>query len=95
MNGVDPAKMKQELTETLVKTGVSREEAEEMAARQIDSMGVVKIYTGNCPINAFSPMACMFCEFGHMTECHYPQTCSEAECSHYQQELAAEGYGEV
>jgi len=23
-----------------------------------------------------------FCAYGHMTECHYPQTCREANCSH-------------
>jgi len=27
-------------------------------------------------------LAAMFCTYGHMLECHYPQTCSEAECSH-------------
>ena len=32
---------------------------------------------------AGSPLAQMFCPFGHMTECHYPLTCSQAECSHY------------
>ena len=32
------------------------------------------------------PMRCMFCFTGHMTECHYPHSCSEAECSHYQRD---------
>ena len=41
-----------------------------------------------CP----NPMAPMFCPYGHMLECHYPMTCSEAECSHYEREIAAEGY---
>lgn len=26
--------------------------------------------------------AAFFCMTGHMTECHYPMSCSEAECSH-------------
>lgn len=29
-------------------------------------------------------MSCMFCPYGHMLECHYPMTCEEAECDHYQ-----------
>lgn len=29
-----------------------------------------------------TPMACMLCQFGHMTECHYPLDCEEAQCSH-------------
>lgn len=31
------------------------------------------------------PMNCFFCPMGHMTECHYPCTCSEAgsPCHHY------------
>lgn len=28
------------------------------------------------------PFAQIACSFGHMTECHYPQTCTEAQCSH-------------
>jgi len=28
-------------------------------------------------------MACMFCQCGHMTECHYPHDCETAGCSHY------------
>lgn len=39
-----------------------------------------------CP----NPMAQMFCPYGHMTECHYPYTCDEAECSHYETALAAD-----
>lgn len=44
--------------------------------------GIVKIRTGECPVHATSPMACQFCPTGHMTECHYPLTCSQAKCSH-------------
>lgn len=54
--------------------------------------GIGKIDRGECPKGAVNPMACMFCPYGHMLECHYPLTCDEAECSHYQRELAAEGY---
>ena len=28
----------------------------------------------------------MFCMTGHLLECHYPQSCEEANCSHYQAE---------
>ena len=33
-------------------------------------------------------MAAFFCPTGHMLECHYPMTCSEAECEHYQREMS-------
>ena len=33
-----------------------------------------------------TPMSCMFCAYGHMTECHHPLDCNEArivgKCSH-------------
>jgi len=32
----------------------------------------------------------MFCPYGHMTECHPPFTCEEAECSHYRTEMELE-----
>ncbi len=44
--------------------------------------GFLKIQEGYCPVNAKNPMACMFCQFGHMLECHHPMTCDQAECSH-------------
>lgn len=28
-------------------------------------------------------MACMFCSYGHMMECHYPYTCDSQYCNHY------------
>jgi len=37
-----------------------------------------------------SPMQAMFCAYGHMLECHYPHTCREAQCDHYQRALANE-----
>lgn len=52
--------------------------------------GIDRIAKGECPINGNSPMACMFCNFGHMTECHYPMTCQEANCSHYREQNADE-----
>lgn len=57
-------------------------------------LGVDLINSGKCPKGGITPMACMFCMEGHMLECHYGMTCDEAECSHYQRELAAEGYGD-
>lgn len=69
-------------------------EAWKKAREIINKQGITKIANGECPTGALSPMACNFCPYGHMLECHYPQTCEEAECSHYQQELEAEGYGD-
>ena len=92
MNEVNVAEMKKELAGKLVASGVPEEEANQLASRQVDSLGVVKTSTGLCPLGSSSPMACMFCQFGHMTECHYPATCEEAHCSHYQAQMEAEGY---
>ena len=39
-----------------------------------------------CPLQnqRVTPMNCHFCPYGHMTECHYPLSCQEKQCSHYQ-----------
>jgi hypothetical protein len=39
------------------------------------------------------PMAPTFCPYGHMLECHYPHTCEEAGCSHYQRAMEEEEEG--
>ncbi len=52
--------------------------------------GIGLIYRGQCPRGLTHPHACMFCAYGHMLDCHYPKTCEEANCSHYQQEIANE-----
>jgi len=52
--------------------------------------GLEKIKDGTCEMKATSPMACMFCLYGHLTECHYPLLCAEACCSHYQREVEQE-----
>lgn len=45
-----------------------------------------------CPIvGAKVPVIrCTFCPYGHMLECHYPNTCEEAECSHWETEIENE-----
>jgi len=53
--------------------------------------GIGRIDRGECPLHATSPVACTFCSFGHMLECHYPKTCEEAECSHWQESQLEEG----
>ena len=45
-------------------------------------MGLDLIQAGKCPINGTGPMAYMLCPYGHMTMCHYPTTCSQAQCAH-------------
>jgi hypothetical protein len=75
------------LVKILAKEGISEPEAREAAHKQLWSMGSTKTIMGECPIGGLSPVSCMFCEFGHMTECHYPLDCEEAQCSHYQQGL--------
>jgi hypothetical protein len=36
-----------------------------------------------CPRGFYPAIACDFCENGHQDDCHYPQTCKEALCSHH------------
>lgn len=45
-------------------------------------MGVEVTKAGKCPMGHTLPMACMWCSYGHLTECHYPMECMEALCSH-------------
>ncbi len=44
--------------------------------------GILKIRFSRCPLHAINEMACMFCDFGHLLECHYPKNCWDANCSH-------------
>lgn len=67
---------------------INIEEAEKIGG----PTGIGKIDRGECPTGATSPMACMFCPYGHMLECHFPLTCEEAECSHYLREIESEDY---
>jgi hypothetical protein len=62
-------------------------EVKRVEEKLIANMGITKIREGRCPQGATSPMACMFCGFGHLAECHYPKTCAEARCSHYMQDV--------
>jgi len=54
--------------------------------------GIGRIERGECPIGGKSPMACMFCQFGHMLDCHWPDTCEQARCGHYLSEQISPGY---
>ena len=53
--------------------------------------GIGRVDRGECPVLAKSPIACTFCVFGHMLDCHYPQTCEEANCGHYKEGHYKEG----
>jgi len=57
------------------------------AIKQIESgskwpSGIGKIDRGECELGAVSPVQCVLCRMGHMLECHYPYTCTEAGCKH-------------
>ena len=52
--------------------------------------GLGKIDRNECPLGYHSPAACMICSCGHMLECHFPKSCEEAECSHYEREINSE-----
>jgi len=66
---------------------ISKEVAYEIAKKTMPYL--------KCPMNnneRVLPMNCMFCTYGHMTDCHFPLSCEEAECSHYTQQLEYENY---
>jgi hypothetical protein len=62
-----------------------------MSSRE-NPAGIDLIKRGECPRKARSALACMFCPYGHMLECHYPLECEEARCSHF---TAQEDEGEA
>ncbi len=51
---------------------------------------------GNIDRNKYDSCQCStvmeatFCQTGHMLECHYPMTCSQARCIHYEKEADSE-----
>jgi len=45
----------------------------------------------NCLKNEFNPF---FCMTGHLTECHYPLSCEQADCSHIPQYYEPKEYEE-
>ncbi len=64
---------------------VGRERIEEFLKMMILGKyvpGVLKVRFGRCDLKALNELACMFCQFGHMLECHYPDDCIKAKCSH-------------
>ena len=60
-----------------------REVLTEIEAHSRFPTGIGRIERGECPMKRESVAACMVCSYGHMLECHYPQLCAEARCSHY------------
>ena len=73
----------------------SRKHIAELEKHSRFPTGIGQIERGECPAGGLNQMACMFCQYGHMLECHFPYTCEEVECSHYLQEMEAEAGGEV
>ena len=88
---INVVEMKKELADKLIASGVPEDEANQVASKEVDSLGAVKTSNGQCPLGGTSPMACMFCRYGHMSDCHYPSSCEEANCSHYQSEVIDAG----
>lgn len=64
----------------------SRKNIADMERQSGQPSGIGRINRGECPIHAVNTMACMFCPWGHMLHCHYPFTCEEADCGHYEEE---------
>lgn len=73
----------------------SRKNIEEAEKKLGHATGIGRIDRGECPMHAVSPVACTFCSYGHMLDCHYPMTCEEAECSHFKEMLASEDIPEI
>ncbi len=61
----------------------SRQSIEEIESHLGHATGIGAIDRGECPCYAITPIACTFCSYGHMLDCHYPKTCEEAQCDHY------------
>lgn len=47
------------------------------------NVGMQLVKENKCPLGCKNPMGCMFCDYGHMTECHYPHKCDSEHCHHY------------
>jgi hypothetical protein len=45
--------------------------------------GIDLVEQDKCPRGLGMAMGCMLCAYGHMTECHYPMDCEEADCEHF------------
>ena len=52
--------------------------------------GIDLIDACECPRKLKAPVACVFCLYGHILECHYPKTCEEAKCWHLERYREAE-----
>lgn len=50
---------------------------------------------GNDKCVCATPLEAMACPWGHMTECHYPMDCEEAQCSHFLQSADPDFYPEI
>jgi hypothetical protein len=61
-----------------------KKQIEECEKQLGHATGIGAITRGQCPRGMASPAGCMFCPYGHMLDCHYPKTCKEANCGHYQ-----------
>jgi hypothetical protein len=68
----------------------SRKNIEEAEKQLGHATGFGRIDRGECPMHAISPVTCVFCMYGHSLDCHYPKTCEEAECSHWQESQGEE-----
>ena len=63
-----------QLVKLLTDAGLTLEEAKASTRQQIENMGITRVLDRKCPVHAKNPMACMFCCYGHLTECHFPKT---------------------
>lgn len=54
--------------------------------RIIDVETTKSVFCPELKINIANLMRCMFCPYGHMTECHYPHDCDSEYCNHYKEE---------
>lgn len=66
---------------------LTRKRIEEIEARSKYRTGLGTIDRGECPRGYGHAVACASCPYGHILECHYPLSCKDAFCQHYQREL--------
>ncbi|OGN90739.1 MAG: hypothetical protein A2Z70_01285 [Chloroflexi bacterium RBG_13_48_17] len=68
----------------------SRRSIEDLEKRSGRPSGLGRLDRDECPLNMHGATACFFCSCGHMTVCHHPLTCEEADCTHRLEEHETE-----
>ncbi len=64
-------------------TEATRECLRQLGELQGRPTGILRIEMGECPWGATAGISCVLCSSGHLMDCHFPQSCEEAQCEHW------------